>query len=210
MTKKELDTGENKIQQICSLLRVETLEPAKEEAGRLVEEAKQQAQQIIDNAEKEAESHLQRAHEQIEKDRSVFQSAMQQAAGQCFESLKQKIQSKLFNQELDSIIQQAAAKPDVIAAIITAIVDALKKEGSSANLEAVIPRAVSADEVNRLLAENILTALQKGGVSLGSFAAGAQVKLVDKQMTLDLSDAVLKELLANYLRKDFRELIFQA
>jgi len=210
MTKKELDTGEDKIQQICTLLRTETLEPAKEEAERLVEEAKKQAQQIVDNAEREAEEHLKRAHEQIEKDRSVFHSALQQAASQCFESLKQKIQSKLFNKELDAMIRQGAAAPDVIASIVTAIVEALKKEGSAVSLEAVIPKAVSADEVNKLLAENILESLQNEGVSLGSFAAGAQVKLVDKQLTLDMSDAVLKELLSNYLRKDFRDLIFQA
>jgi len=207
---KELETGENKIQQICDLLKVETLEPAKKEAAQIIEEAKQEAKKIIGNADKEAQEHLKRAHEQIEKDRAVFQSALQQAAGQCFESLKQKIQSKLFDSELESVIRQSASNPKVVVQLIDAIVKAIDKEGVSASLVAVVPQAVSIDEANRLLADNILKKLEGESVSLGAFAAGAQVKLLDHQLTLDISDAVLKELLGNYLRKDFRELIFQA
>jgi len=210
MTKKELQTGEDKIQQICDLLRFETLEPAKSEAAQVIEDAMRQANQIVESADQEAKEHLKRAHEQIENDRAVFQSALQQAASQCLETLKQKIQSKLFNAELESTIRKAAANPKVVAELIEAIVKALEKEGSAADLEALIPQAISAEEVNRLLAGDILRQLQGGSVSLGSFAAGAQVKLLDQQLTLDISDAVLKDLLARYLRKDFRELIFQA
>ncbi|NGX57814.1 MAG: V-type proton ATPase subunit E [Chlamydiae bacterium] len=207
---KELEKGEDKIQQISDILKIETLEPAKKEAAKIIDDANKQAENIVDNADKQAQELINKAHQEIENDRSVFQSALQQASSQCFEALKQKIQSKLFNSELDAIIHQDATNPKVVAQLTDAIVKAVEKEGSSADLVAVVPHAVSVDEVNRLLGENILKKLKGNSVSLGSFAAGAQVKLLDKNLTLDISDTVLKELLANFVRKDFRELIFQA
>ena len=45
-------------------------------------------------------------------------------------------------------------------------------------------------------------------LEIGVFGGGAQVKLIGKNLTIDLSDQVIKELIANYIRKDFRKLIF--
>jgi V/A-type H+/Na+-transporting ATPase subunit E len=207
---KQLDKGEDKIQQICDLLKVETLEPAKQEAEGIVDDAKQKADKIINDAEAQAKELIREAHETIERERSVFHSALEQAAAQCFEALKQRIQNKLFDAELDSLIRKEASSAEVAAKLISAIVKGLEKEGTESDLSAIVSQNLSVDEVNKLLAENILNKLAENSVSLGSFAAGAQVKLIDKRVTLDVSDQVLKELLSNYLRKDFRELIFQA
>ncbi len=207
---RELETGENKIQQICDLLKVETLEPAKKEAARIIEEAKQKAKQIVEEAEKEAGEIHRKAQSQIEKEREVFRTSLKQGAMQCFESLKQKIQFKLFNKELEALIEQGGSSPDVVAKLIDAMIKAIEREGSSASLSALIPHSVSVDDANRLLGEQVLKRLEGESVKLGSFAAGAQIKLQDKQLTLDISDTVLKELLGNYLRKDFRELLFQS
>ncbi len=207
---KQLETGEDKIQQICDMLKVETLEPAKQEAAEIVEKARREAQQIIEKGEDQAKELVQQTHEKLEKERAVFQSALQQAAAQCFEALKQRIQNKLFDSELDSVIRQSGSSPEIVGKVIQAIVKGLEAEGMSAELSAIIPQSVSVDEVNRFLGERILKKLAANSVELGSFAAGAKVKLADKKLTLDISDQVLKELLANYVRKDFRELIFQA
>ncbi len=207
---KQLETGEDKIQQICDLLKVETLEPAKQEAAEIVEKARREAQQIIGKAEDQAKELIKQTHEKLEKERSVFHSALEQAAAQCFEALKQRIQNKLFDSELDSLIRQSASSPEIVGSIIQAIVKGLETEGMSAELSALIPENVSVDEVNRFLGDRILKKLAQNSVELGSFAAGAKVKLIDKKLTLDISDQVLKELLAGYVRKDFRELIFQA
>lgn len=207
---RELETGENKIQQICDLLKVETLEPAKKEAARIVEEARQKAKQIVNDAEKEAGEIHRKVQSQIEKEREVFRTSLKQGASQCFESLKQKIQSKLFDREIGALIEREAGTPEVVAKLIDAMVKAIEKEGSSASLSALIPRTVSIDDVNRLLGEQVLKRLEGESATLGSFAAGAKIKLEDKQLTLDISDGVLKELLSHYLRKDFRELLFQS
>ena len=76
-------------------------------------------------------------------------------------------------------------------------------------MSAIIPQSVSAKEVNRFLGEGILNRLKEKSVELGEFAGGAQVKLHDKKMTIDITDKSLMELLSGYVRKDFRKLLFK-
>ena len=100
------------------------------------------------------------------------------------------------------------ADPKIIAELINGIVKAIEQEGLTTDLSAVIARSVSIDDVNALLLENVRKRLKGAPLEVGSFAGGAQVKLLGKKMTIDLTDQSVRELLANYIRKDFRKFIF--
>ena len=203
-----LEKGEDKIQQICNALRRETLEPAKKKAEALVQEGERQAAQTIREAEEQAQMLLRKARETIARERNVFQSSLQQAGKQSLQALRQAVEEKLFKQELQRLVREGSSDPKLVAKLIEAMVDAIGREGISASFAAMIPESVSTQEVNRLLGENILKKLEGGGVSLGSFDGGAQVKLLDKKFTIDITDEALIELLSSYVRKDFRKLIF--
>ncbi len=205
---KSLEKGQDKIQKICDKLRSETLEPAEKEAQRIIEEARKKAEAIKAEAERHAEQIIKQARGQIEQERNVFHSALQQAAKQTVEGLRQEIEHKLFNEELQHVLEKQMADPKMIAELITGIVKALEKEGLTTDLSAVIPRLISPDDVNALLIEGVRKRLKGKPLEVGSFAGGAQVKLHGKKMTIDLTDQAIKELLANYMRKDFRKLIF--
>ena len=205
---KSLEKGQDKIQKICDKLRHETLEPAKKEAQEILAEARKKAETIKEEAERHAAQLIKQAKGQIEQERNVFYSSLQQAAKQTVEGLRQEIEHRLFNEELQHVLEKQLADPKIIAEIINGIVKAIEKEGLATDITAVIPRIVSAEDVNALLLEGIRRRLQNKPLELGSFAGGAQVKLHGKKMTLDLSDQAIKELLANYVRKDFRKLIF--
>lgn len=205
---RSLEKGQDKIQNICNKLRHETLEPAEKEALQIIEEARKKAETIKADAERHAEQMIKQARGQIEQERNVFHSALQQAAKQTAEGLRQEIEHKLFNEELQNILEKQMADPKIIADLINGIVKALEKEGLTTDLSAVIPRVVSADDINALLFENIRRRLKGKALEVGNFAGGAQVKLHGKKMTIDLTDHAVKELLANYMRKDFRKLIF--
>ncbi len=205
---RSLEKGQDKIQKICDKLRRETLEPAKEDAQEILADARKKAENIKVEAEHHAEHLIKQARGQIEQERNVFYSSLQQAAKQTVEGLRQEIEHKLFNEELQSLLEKHLADPKVVAELINGIVKAIEKEGLATDLTAVIPRLVSAEEINLLLLEGIRKRLQGKPLEVGSFAGGAQVKLHGKKMTLDLSDQAIKEMLANYMRKDFRKLIF--
>lgn len=207
---ENLDTGKDKIKKICEILKTETLTPAKEEAQRILSVAEQEARTIIREAETKAEQILQTAHTKREKERELFDSSMQAACRQSVESLKQDIENKLFNSELSKWIEQQTTDSKVGAKLIETLVAAIEKEGTSADFSALIPVSVPADKVNAVLIKKVLDSLKEKSVTIGAFAGGVQLKLHDKKLTLDLSDEAIKELIGQYIRKDFRALLFQA
>lgn len=204
---KTLQEGQKKIQHICNLLKSEAIEPAKKEAEAIIDGAKAQAQEIIAESEKQAQRNIEEAKKGIEQEKNVFQSFMVQAAKQTMESLRQEIEKKFFNSELHRYIVEHTADPKTIARLTEAVIAAIEKEGISANLSVLIPKSVPPKEVNAFLAENTLNKLKEKSVAIGDFAGGVQVKLNDKQMTIDITDEALVDLLSVY-RKGFRELIF--
>lgn len=207
---ESLETGKDKIKKICDILKKETLEPAKEEAKQILDVADQEAHQIIHDAEIKAEEILKGAKAKVEKEREIFQNSLMQACRQGIEALKQDIENTLFNTELDAWISAQTIDPKVGAKLISVLVEAIEKEGTSAHFSALIPKAIPAEKINALLTKEILNKLENHSVRVGDFIGGVQLKLHDKKLTLDISDKALKELLAQYIRKDFRELLFRS
>jgi len=207
---KELEKGQDKIEKICEALRKETLEPAEAKAKEIIEAAGNQAESMIRQAEKQAEEIIKKARAEIEQEQQVFQSSLAQAAKQGIESLRQAIEHTLFNPELEKLIVRHTSDLNTVARIIEALIKAVEVEGVSRNLAAFIPQNISPQELNALLAENVLKKLETGSVMVGDFKGGAQLKILDKKMMVDMSDEVLKELLSTFIRKDFRKLVFNA
>lgn len=205
---KGLETGKDKVKKICDVLKRETLEPAKQEAEEIVAAARRHADEILADAHKESKKMIENAHLQIEKQKLIFQASMTQACRQTLEVLKEKIEHKLFNPELAKLVSKPMQDPKLIAQLINAIVHALEKEGTQSDLSVVVSSAISARAVNELLASDVIQRLREKGVLLSSLGGGIEVKLLKDNITIDLSDETIKELVATYIRKDFREFIF--
>ena len=205
---KTFKTEQEKIQEICSILRKETLEPAQEEAQKIIAHAKERAEQLINEAHRESERLLEEAQRNIEKERNVFHSSLSQASQQSLEALRQKIERKLFNQELHEQIVAHTANPQVIAQLIKAIINAIEKEGLDTEITAIVPATVSSKDINQLLGENVLKKLKDHTVQIGDFGGGAKIRLEGKRLTFEISDKEIEELLKGYVRKDFRKLFF--
>lgn len=205
---KSLEKGQDKIQKISEQLRFEILEPAQEEAKKLIEEARKKASHIILEAEKQAEELIHAGRKAIEQERNVFHSSLEQSSKQVMEALRQSIEKRLFNDALYKNLRPVVTNPHVIADLISAFIKAIAKYGASADLSAVIAESVSVKEVNELLTDDILKCLKEQSVVLGDFPGGVRIKFIDKNLTVDISEETLVDLLARYVRKDFRKLIF--
>lgn len=205
---KTLDKQQDKIREICDVLRKQTLEPAQDEAKRIIEEAQSKAELIVREAEEHVEGLLAEARKTIERERNVFHSSLSQASKQSIEALKQSIENELFNPELHKIVNQQTSEPNAVAQIISGIVKAIDKEGIGADLTAYIPSTVSPQQVNALLTKEILNKLKDKSVTLGNFSGGGKVRIEGKNITLELSNEEIEDLLKRYVRKDFRSLLF--
>ncbi len=201
-------TDQDKVKKICDALKAETLDPAKLEAEGLIRDAKAKARSIVDEAKAEGEKLIADAQEKIAQENATAHSALKLAARQTLEALKQSVEAEFFNQELATLIESGMQKSDVVAKLIETVVAAIEKEGIEANLEAIVPKMLSAEEVNKALGKTILERLKSKGVLLGDITGGAEVKLIDNHVTLDISDEALSGLLSEYIRDDFRDLIF--
>jgi V/A-type H+/Na+-transporting ATPase subunit E len=202
-------TESEKIQQICDALRRETLEPARVEAERLVQETEEECRRRVREAQQEAERIHQEARQQIQKEREVAQSQLQQAVRQALSILRQSIEEQVLNQGLAQQLSAPLKNPQVIAQLLTALVKGLEKDGLATDLEAVVAQGVDAGEVTRLLGQELLQKLRGGAVEVGRFEGGVRLKLHEDQLVIDVTAETLRELLATYLRKDFRQMLFK-
>jgi len=149
------------------------------------------------------------AKEQIERERAIFESSLSQTSRQVIEALKQEIKEKVFHKELLHLLKNEMSKPEVLSRLINAVIGAIEKEGIESNLSVYIPEAVPAREVNALLLQNILDKLQEKSVLLGPISGGIALKLHDKNITIEITDSALEELIERYSRRDFHEIIFK-
>lgn len=205
---KTLEKGQDKIQKIIEELRKDTLEPAHKEADRIIAEAQARAQELLRSADKKAEDLLEQARQTIEQEQNIFQSSLSQGVKQSIEALRQEIEHRLFDDQLSESIKKETSNPAIIAKIVEVLIVAIQKDGVSADFTAIIPKQVSAQEVNAHLTKEILQKLREHTVVVGNFEGGAKIKLNDRRLTIDISDVALKELLSRYVRKDFRHLVF--
>ena len=149
------------------------------------------------------------AGQEIEEKRRILHSSLQLACRQAVEMLKQKVEKELFNPELSTLVERETANPQLIAHIVQGFVRSLETQGIEEDFEVCIPKDVSPRTINALLGANILKRLKENSVKLGDFHAGVQIKMKDRKITIDLSDAAIKEMIGQYVRRDFRDLLFQ-
>ena len=206
---KELQNGKEKIQKICDILKSETLEPAKQEASEIVENAHMQAKEILANAREDAQKIIDEAYVKNQEKKRSFESSLHLASRQVIEELKQKIEKKLFDENLRILIVEETKKPEVIRDLIKVVIKGIEEEGLDIDLSAYIAKNVNARQINEMLSERVLNILRKGKVVIGDFEGGVKIKMHDSQITIDISDEALFGLIGNYIRRDFRDLIFQ-
>lgn len=100
------------------------------------------------------------------------------------------------------------ADPKVISGLLISFMKAMEERGIEEDFAAVIPKQISPRAINTLLTSRILERLKDHSVSVGSFEGGVQIRMPNRQITIDVSDHVVRELIAQYIRRDFRDLIF--
>jgi len=206
---KGLESGKDKIQKICDALRKETLDPAKQEAGEILENAHLRGQEIIQEAEIQAKRCLANADQEIEERKKLCHASLQLSCRQAVELLKQKIEEELFDRRLADYIAKEMSDPKMIAHLINSMIHAIEQKGIDEEFTALIPKEISCSAINALLAAQTLAKLEHNSVAIGDFRGGAQIRLKGRQMTLDISDSVLCDLIGQYIRSDFRKLIFK-
>lgn len=200
--------SQDKLQEICEVLRKQTLEPASNEADRLIKEAEEKAARIIHQAEEKKKSILDSTQDELDKQKSIFENSLQQAGKQSLELLRQAIEQQLFNEDFSSLIESQASSENIVAEIIKTLLSIADKQGWGKDISAEVGKSVNTEKLSQVLGSEVMGRLKGGSIQVSSIKGGAQLKLHGKKITLDLSDQALKDLLGKFLRKDFRRFLF--
>lgn len=204
----ELARADERIKVICEKIRIETVKPAQEQAQEIVEQARKEAERIREQAQKEREEAEREFREYLETEKRIFYASLEQGGRQVFALLKQKIERALFNPALSKWVQGELGEIDSQVTLIQVLIEAIRKEGTKTDLAVTVSNHFSTDEINAKLAASILATLKDHSVELGDIGGGARVRLVEDKMVIDVSDKVLEEVIASFVRKDFRQLLF--
>lgn len=203
------ETGRDKVKQICEVLRKETLEPAIDEAKTILDDAHSKGKQIIEEAKAKSNKMIADAEKEIEKKQGVFKASLNQGARQSVEWLRQEIEERLLNQNLAAMLSKATSSPQILADMVEAVVKAIGEEGLETDLSAIIPSAIEPRQVNELLGKEVIDHLKEKSVIVGPQKGGIEMKLHKENITIDLSEEALLELMIRFIRKDFHKYFFE-
>ena len=115
----------------------------------------------------------------------------------------------MFFKGLHDLVAKEMAHPKFIADLVQDFMKMLDEKGINEELTALVPKGASKKAINSLIASQFLDRLHGKSVVLGDFDGGVQLKLHDQTVTIDMSDRALRDVLASFLRADFRKLVFQ-
>lgn len=202
-----LQSADKKVQEICDVLREETLKPAKKEAQRYLEQARWEADEIIKKAKEEAERIAKENQKKLDKDFKIHESSLQLAIKQAVQKLKQSIEA-VFSREWQAMLGRKLQSEDVVAKLINTLVNAVEKDGLKTDLIAVIPKEISKEAIVAALQENVKKRITKEKIILGEIRGGAELKLVEEKMVIAMSDQAIIELLRQYVTETLKEKMF--
>ncbi len=100
------------------------------------------------------------------------------------------------------------ADPKVIANLLNRFIQSLEERGIDEDVSVLIPKGVSPRAITELLAGKVLEKLKHKLTAVPEIGGGVQIQLTDRKITIDISDAFVRELIAQYIRRDLRDLVF--
>ena len=203
-----LETSDDKIQQICEEITLKTINPAKQEATKIINSAKEESKLLMQNAEKQKQALIEQAQKEIEQKKNIADTAINMAIKQSIIKLKEDITQKFFSSELQGLIQPELNKSDVMEKIIACILNAIDEQGIDVDLCLVLSSSAHKKELQDVLVHRGLDKIINNTSFVGTFKAGVQLAIKKKNLTIEMTDEALKELLASYVIDDLKERIF--
>ncbi|MCF7852069.1 MAG: hypothetical protein K9M07_02380 [Simkaniaceae bacterium] len=205
---KVIDSSKEKVKKICDVLIRETLEPAHKQAEAVIEEAHKEGEKIIEKARLKAKKMIEEAEASIQERQRVFESSLKVSTQQVLTQLRDRIEHHLFHKELDSQIRRYLSNKETVVKIINTVVEALKKDGVSANIEAILSKKFKAEEICADLLSDVIVALKGQTVQVESALEGVMIKCIDQHFSVDITEKAVKELLTMYAQESLRKILF--
>lgn len=210
------------VEALIDRLRNEGVNSGRTQADQIVQEAEERADSIIKQAEKQAAQMVKQAREESHNLERAANQALEVAFRDTVLALKSQLTQR-FTGEVQRLVGNETEKPELLKKLILEVVGSVKETVTEADqVEVLLPRRVEGlEELSRNpeeLKQGILTHfirlitqdMLREGVSFGiskDNKGGLQLRLIDQEVVLDLSDAAIAEVILEHLQPRFRALL---
>ncbi|MDJ0517818.1 MAG: hypothetical protein QNJ74_16735 [Trichodesmium sp. MO_231.B1] len=210
------------VEALIDRLRNEGVNSGRTQAEQIVQEAQDRADLIVKEAEKQAAQIVKQAREESENLEWAANQALEVAFRDTVLTLKSQLTQR-FTGEVQRLVGAETEKPELLQKLILEVVGSVKETVAVAEqVEVLLPLKVQGlEELSRnpeALEQGILTHfirlinqdLLREGISFGvtkDNKGGLQLRLIDQEVVLDLSDAAIAEVILEHLQPRFRALL---
>lgn len=209
---------------LIARLREDGVSAGRSDAEKIVADARAQAKRILDEATAEAKSKLETAHREADAYRSAGEQALKSAMRDAVLEMKAQLMDR-FSADVRRLVSHDLAEPEMLRRMILEVAGRARDRtglDEAGALDVILPEsAVGMEELRGDPDE-----LQKGrltGFVLGltgdmlrdgvSFSAsddlesGVRVHVAEKEITVDLTDEAVADLLLKHLQPRFRAIL---
>lgn len=210
------------VEALISRLRDEGVQNGRTEAAQIVSDAQAKANAIVKQAQEDAKQIVSKAREEAENLKRAGREALELAFRDTVLALKTQL-SQRFAGEVSRLVGEEQQKQELLEKMILEIASREKAEvAQSQEVEILLPDKVAGlEELSRNpeeLEQGILTHfvrltsqdMLRQGVSFGvakDNQNGLKVRLVDREVILDLTDRAVADAILEYLQPRFRALL---
>ena len=210
------------VQTLIDRLREEGVDEGKAEAQRLVADAESRARWLVRQAEEESKEMLEKSRVEAEKLRRGAEEAMHVAARDALLTVRTQLTQR-FAGEVRRLVSEQMKREDVLRQMIIEVVrrqsDVLPEDAEGTVL---LPSdAIGLEDLRRNMDElqegtlthfvlAVATDLMRKGITFGvadDDHAGLRVRLEKEELTLDISDQAVADLLLRHLQPRFRAVL---
>ncbi|MDJ0949605.1 MAG: V-type ATP synthase subunit E family protein [Alphaproteobacteria bacterium] len=209
---------------LIAKLRDEGVSAGRGEADKIIADAKAQAKEIVDKANAEARAHIEAAHKEGDAYQSAGEEAVKTAMRDTVLDMKSRLMQR-FGADVRRLTAEELAKDDTLKQMILELVGRARADAGvdkAGKVEVILPeKAAGLDELRKNPAE-----LQKGratkyvlglsdemlreGVTFSpsdDVKAGVRIRIVEGDITIDLTDEAVAALLLQHLQPRFRAVL---
>ena len=209
---------------LIAKLRDEGVSAGRSEADKIVAEAHARAKQIVDKAKAEAKQHLAAAQKEGDAYQSAGQEAVKTAMRDTVLDMKSQLMQR-FSADVKRLASEELGKDETLKRMILELVGRAREDTGLAKaeeIEVILPeKAAGLEELRKNPAE-----LQKGratryvlgltdemlreGVTFSAsedIESGVRIRVVEGNITIDLTDEAIAALLLQHLQPRFRAVL---
>ena len=212
------------IDALIARLREQGVAAGREQAEKIVADARAMAKEIVDKAKEEAKKHIEASHKQADAFQSAGVAAIQMAMRDTILDMKSHLMQQ-FSSDVKRLVSRNLQDEALLRQMILEVAGRARESVDAAGaseLEIVLPEEVvglnelrnDPDELRRGKLTHFVLGLSdeilRKGVTFSAsdeHESGIRIHMVDKDISLDLTDEAIAALLLEHLQPRFRAIL---